>query len=123
VAEDGLLRLAGWALAATAMLLVATPALLVGALVYGVGTWRRWRWWPLAVTGATALLVVLAVSGPEGALNRHLLTVHDLAAAHRPLAVLVAHHWGAWALAQLPLAVPLGILMAAVGRHQVTHAP
>lgn len=70
--DDGLVRLAGWILCLLAVLLSATVALGAGGLTYGLATWRRWQWWPLALTGTVGLLLVLAISGPGAALHHHL---------------------------------------------------
>jgi hypothetical protein len=61
---------------------------------------------------------VVAVSGPAGAVDRHLLPLRELTGG---AGVPVGERWPAWLLAQLPLSLPVGVVLAALARHQVTH--
>src|SRR5207244_1985943 len=104
---------------------VATVAVVSFAVFYGVATWRRWRWWPLAVFALVSLALVLVVSGPSGAMTRHLLAARELTGPHpaQSLGALIARRWVAWTLAQAPLALPFGAVLAGLARHHVTHTP
>ena len=112
--DDALLHLAGWLFAGLALFVFATPAVVAAGVAYGLATWRRWRWWPLAAAGAAGLLVAFAVLGPAGAVHRHLLAVRDISDSHELLTVLIKRRWAAWLTAELPLAAPLGILVASL---------
>jgi hypothetical protein len=113
---DAVVTVGGWIVAGVAIVVVAATALLVAAAIYATATWRRWRWWPLALTGIVGLLVVVAVFGPAGMVDRHLLGLRELTDSGA-----VGERWPSWLVAQVPLSLPLGLLLAAVARHQVTH--
>jgi hypothetical protein len=113
---DAVVTVGGWIVAGVAIVVVAATALLVAAAIYATATWRRWRWWPLALTGLVGLLVVVAVFGPAGMVDRHLLGLRELTDSRA-----VGERWPSWLVAQVPLSLPLGLLLAAVARHQVTH--
>jgi hypothetical protein len=119
-ADDVLVRLGGWVLAALATTVLAAVTLLAAGALYGLATWRRWRWWPLVVAGVAGLLVVLGL-GAEHALQRHLGALRDLTAPHPGVSVgdLAAQRWRSWALVQFPLGLPLGAVLAGLARHQV----
>jgi hypothetical protein len=113
---DAVVTVGGWIVAGVAIVVVAATALLVAAAIHAIATWRRWRWWPLALTGLVGLLVVVAVFGPAGMVDRHLLALRELTDSRA-----VGERWPSWLVAQVPLSLPLGLLLAAFARHQVTH--
>ena len=122
-ADDPLIVIATAVLAFLAATLIATVALAVTAIVYGLATWRRWRWVALALPGAACLLLALALAGPD-VLDTHLLAIRELTDTKGvPVADLAADRWPAWLAAQLPLSVPVGLLFAGLARHQVTRVP
>jgi hypothetical protein len=121
-ADDVLIRLGGWVLAGLAVALLAAVAVLTAGALYGLATWRRWRWWVVGMAGLAGLVLVVALSGPEAALERHLLALRELTDPGRaPVGELVSDRWPAWLLAQAPLALPLGAILAGFARHQVCH--
>ena len=116
VSEDALLPLVGCLFAALVLVVVAAPALITAVAAYWVATWRRWPWWLLTAAGIAGLLSTVAISGPVGAVHHHLLAVRDLSDTHGFLAVAIKHRWAAWLTAQLPLSVPIGLLIAGFAR-------
>jgi conjugal transfer pilus assembly protein TraD len=104
------------------VVLVLAPVVLAVGLVSYVGAkFLRLRWWWLAAAGAGALSFQLV--GAHAALAGYWNPYVDVARAFRDakgpglhLGGLVGSHLGSWARAQLPLAVPLGLLAGAGGR-------
>src|SRR5437879_1792941 len=79
----------------------------------------------LATTAAPpGLAATAALGGPGPALHHHLLAARELTGPHPGgLADLISRRWAAWAAAQVPLSLPLGLIGAGLARHHVTHTP
>jgi hypothetical protein len=121
-ADDTWIRVAGYAMAGVAVMLVAAVALAVAGVLYGLATWRRWRWWVLALAGLAGVAIVAVLYGPEGAWMHHTTGIRalgDPAPGGPSLGALVATHWAQWLVAQVPLSLPAGALVAALVRCHV----
>src|SRR5438270_921144 len=72
--------------------------------------------------GRFGSVAVALLGGPGPAVHHHLLAARELAAPHPGgVADLVVRRWAVWAVAQLPLSLPLGLVGAGLARHRVTH--